>query len=260
VAASPLDDLALVSLDELVLHETIEPLRAERVRAEIARAGVLADPVVVTPAGPGRWLVLDGAHRTAALRSLGMRSAVVQVMTLSPAGAHLDSWAHDLPVGGVPHDLDAPGPVGGPVLVARVGRQAPDGTWADGVPVTGPADPVARAAVMSALARRYAGRPYRRAVPGTAVRPGVAARVRWAPWSAEDLLTLITARGTLPAGTTRFVLPGRVLGVRVGLSVLAAEPRGGEDGTGEHAEVVTALRRQTVRTYTEAVHVVEAGS
>ncbi len=254
MSASPLDGLATVALDDLVLHETTEPARADRVRQEIERAGVLADPVVVTPARDGRYLVLDGAHRTSALRSLGMRSVVVQVMPLSATAARLGSWAHDLPLGEVPRGLAAPGPVGGRTLVATVGGPSVDGAG-EGVPVTGPAEPLARAATMSAVARRYAGRPYVRAIPGTPVRPSVAARVSWAPWSAEDLLTLIAAGGMLPAGTTRFVLPGRVLGVRVALGALAAAP--GEDG---QAGLLDALRRQSVRTYTELVHVVEAGS
>lgn len=264
MSASPLDDLAMVALDRLVLHETTESARAQRVCAEIERAGVLADPLVVTPARDGRYLVLDGAHRTAALRSLAMVSVVVQVMPLSATGARLGSWAHDLPAGQVPPDLAAPAPVGGRTLVATVGGPSVDGASlnraslngaGEGVPVTGPTEPLARAAAMSAVARRYAGRPYTRAIPGTAVRPSVAARVSWAPWSAEDLLTLVVAGGILPAGTTRFVLPGRVLGVRVPLTALAAKP--GEDG---QPGLLDALRRQSVRTYTELVHVVEAGS
>lgn len=269
MSSSPLDDLAMVALDKLVLHETTESARAQRVCAEIERAGVLADPLVVTPARDGRYLVLDGAHRTAALRSLAMVSVVVQVMPLSATGARLGSWAHDLPAGQVPRDLAAPAPVGGRTLVATVGGPSVDGASlnrasldgaslngaGEGVPVTGPTEPLARAAAMSAVARRYAGRPYARAIPGTAVRPSVAARVSWAPWSAEDLLTLVVAGGILPAGTTRFVLPGRVLGVRVPLTALAAAP--GEDG---QPGLLDALRRQSVRTYTELVHVVEAGS
>lgn len=254
MSASPLDDLAMVALADLVLHETTEPQRADRVRRELERAEVLADPVVVTPARDGRHLVLDGAHRTAGLRSLGMRSVMVQVMALAATAARLGSWAHDLPTGEVPGGLASPGPVAGRTLVATVGGPSVAGSGG-GVAVTGPAEPLARAAAMSEVARRYAGRPYARAIPGTSVRPNVAARVSWAPWSAEDLLTLIDGGGVLPAGTTRFVLPGRVLGVRVPLSALAAAP--GEDG---QARLLDALRSQTVRTYTELVHVVEAGS
>lgn len=251
---SPLEDLNLVALDDLVLHEQTEPARARRVRDEIARAGVLADPVVVAPTGSGRWLVLDGAHRTAALRELGLRSAVVQVMPLSPARARLEGWSHDLPTGSVPAGLGSPGPVGGPALVATVERLDDVGRWSEPFAVTGPSEVAARASVTAAVAHRYAERPYARTLPGSPLRPGSAARVTWTPWSAADLMHLVELGITLPAGTTRFVLPGRVLGVRVGLSVLTPRP------TGATRAAVDELRHRVVRTYTEMVHVVEAGS
>ena len=251
---SPLDDLTLIALDDLVLHEHTQPARGARLRAEMARSGVLADPVVVTPTGSGRWLVLDGAHRTAALRELGLRSAVAQVMGLSPDGARLDSWSHDLPAESVPFGLGSPGPMGGPSLVATVERVDAAGRWGEPMAVTGPSELGARAMVTSAVARRYAERPYARTVPGSPIRPGSAARVTWTPWSAPDLVQLVETGITLPAGTTRFVLPGRVLGVRVSLATLVAEP------SEVPVSLLADLRRQSVRTYTELVHVVEAGS
>ncbi len=254
MSGSPLDSLALVALDDLVLHEQIEPARGARLKQEIARSEVLADPIVVTATGSGRWLVLDGAHRTVALRELGLRAAVVQVMALSPTGARLDSWSHDLPRDAIPVGLDGPGPIGGAALVATVERIDGTGRWSDPIAVTGPSEPGSRAMVTTAVARRYAALPYVRAVPGSPAHPGSGARVTWTPWSAADLVHLVEAGITLPPGTTRFVLPGRVLGVRVGLSMLVAEPADVPPG------VIEGLRGQAVRTYTELVHVVEAGS
>jgi hypothetical protein len=42
----------------------------------------------------GRYVVLDGASRVAALRELGIRDVVVQIVDYEPPGVELQSWCH----------------------------------------------------------------------------------------------------------------------------------------------------------------------
>lgn len=261
---SPLQLLTVVPVADLVLHEAVEPRRAAAVVAGMARSGVLTDPVVAVPGPDGRWLVLDGAHRTTALTTLGVGMALVQRMHLDgltpvpgpdpdATPARVDAWAHDI------RDVDpatlldgAAGVRGGPAVVATVtggGRTAV---------VRSGASLDERLAAMWALARRYDGAEYVRSQHDDPPREGAGVRVSWSPVEAADLLELAARKAEFPAGISRFVLPGRLLGLRVPLADLRRA--GTASGTVDPAvagALLQRLRELPIRHYREPVWVVE---
>lgn len=84
--------LRVVAADLVVLHEHIDPKRVARLAGRLDDEGVLQNPPVVTRVDE-RYLVLDGATRTAALKQLGMEHIVVQV--ISPEEElGLRTWYH----------------------------------------------------------------------------------------------------------------------------------------------------------------------
>jgi L-serine kinase (ATP) / ParB family transcriptional regulator, heme-responsive regulator len=85
-----LNDLRIVELSCLILHEAHDPARLARVREEIADEGVRRNPVIVAPYGD-RYLLLDGAHRARALGELGCRFAQVHLVELPERAG---SWGH----------------------------------------------------------------------------------------------------------------------------------------------------------------------
>lgn len=277
--ATPLHSLAVVPVGDLVLHEAVERRRADAVRDGIRRSGVLTDPIVAAPAPDGRWLVLDGAHRTTALAELGLSAALIQVMPVlglpaanpvasPPAGlavpdprhgARLDAWAHD--VAGV--DL-------GQLVGVRTGVERADGAGSDRavvatvstvdrvVEVWSAPDLPARLAAMWALARRYAQLPYVRRHPGDPGPTAGSVRVSWASARPEDLVALAATGATFPAGVSRFVVSGRVLGVRVPLAELTAAAPDGVVDEVLADRLLRRLSRLPARLYAEPVWVVES--
>lgn len=300
---SPLESLTVVPLASLVLHEAVEARRADAVRAGMAWSGVLTDPIVAAPAPDGRWLVLDGAHRTTALGALGVSAAVIQPMpvrgmavreidpgstapgaagggatgggatgdeaTGDEAGAQLSGWAHD--VAGIDPTLleEATGRFGwGPVDPSDrypAGGDRPDGgavvatVAAAGrtAVIRSASDLPSRLAAMWALAGRYATLPYARRQPGDPAAVGTT-RITWAPPRPADLVGLAGLGATFPAGVSRFIVRGRVLGVRVPLAELVTAAPGGVVDAVLARRLLDRLGRLPVRLYQEPVWVVEA--
>ncbi len=85
-----LEDLRLVDLECLILHEAHDEDRLLRLRKRIEDEGEQRNPVIVSP-HEDRYLVLDGAHRVRALRELGSRFALVQ--TVEPP-EKAEGWGH----------------------------------------------------------------------------------------------------------------------------------------------------------------------
>ncbi len=85
-------NLHMVPTSEVVTHETIDQRRVNRLRQEFERDGILTDPPVVA-FWDGRYVVLDGATRTTTLRQMGMKHLIVQLV--SPGqDITLHTWSH----------------------------------------------------------------------------------------------------------------------------------------------------------------------
>lgn len=94
VSAPGLDlpNLSVVSLAQLVLHEDADERRVGALAQKLQADGVLKNPPIVAPMADGRFVVLDGANRTSALRLLGVPNVVVQVADYGEVT--LDTWFH----------------------------------------------------------------------------------------------------------------------------------------------------------------------
>ena len=89
-----LPDLRVVAMDQIVLHEDADERRVSALTQRLQAEGVVKNPPVVAPldAEQERFVVLDGANRTSALRILGVPDIVVQVCDY--AEVELSTWHH----------------------------------------------------------------------------------------------------------------------------------------------------------------------
>ena len=71
--------LRFVALEKLLLHEEDDPYRVQRIVDSITRDGFLRNPPIVAEY-QSKYIVLDGATRITALRAMGFRDAMVQVV------------------------------------------------------------------------------------------------------------------------------------------------------------------------------------
>ena len=91
--------LRIVHLDDVLLHEEIETNRVEKLVARLKQDRLLKNPPIAAQF-ESRYIVLDGASRTTALRRIHCRDIVVQIVDYLNPGITLETWNHML--------LDAP--------------------------------------------------------------------------------------------------------------------------------------------------------
>lgn len=92
-----LSTLQLVDVDKVCLHEEHEHVRLRKTCMRIASDGVLRHPPIAMKMTDGRYLILDGAHRTYALKDLGCQRIPVQVVR--PDEVDFYAWSHLIEAG-----------------------------------------------------------------------------------------------------------------------------------------------------------------
>jgi L-serine kinase (ATP) / ParB family transcriptional regulator, heme-responsive regulator len=209
---SSLEDLFLVDLGCLILHEAHDEDRLVNLRERIEAEREQRNPIIVSP-HEDRYLVLDGAHRVRALAELRSRFALVQVVE-PPEKA--EGWGHLLDgVGRAELDniegievSDRPGDA----LLAEVETAGGETLLlsAKGDGLRG------RVQALWNLQSFYPrGAVVRRVEPdGTARLSGGEALIRYQPFTPGELAEIVDSGTVLPAGITRFRVRERVLGVR----------------------------------------------
>lgn len=249
-----LDDLRLVRLADLILHETHDPDRLERLRERLREESVQRNPVIVSPCNGG-YLVLDGAHRVHATKGLGNHLILVQVTGMPET---LESWSHVISarhldrLRSMRHLRISDRPEGEAAAVV----ESADGGRLHVLPVEKGLSGEVRA--LCELQEVYPeGEVVRRADPAVpiALEEGQA-RVLYRSFAPDELVRLVGDGHVLPAGITRFRVKERVLGVRYPIARM-------QDGdlearNGELREFVgRCLEANRVRRYDEPVVVFE---
>ncbi|MDQ3795665.1 MAG: hypothetical protein M3316_08390 [Actinomycetota bacterium] len=206
-----LNDLRLVELERLILHEAHDENRLASLRVRIDAEGEQRNPVIVSSQGDC-CLVLDGAHRVRALKDLGCWLVLAQFVE-PPERA--ESWAHLLDgvgldmvrgVEGVEVSERCTGPPLAEVEIAG-GKKIYLRSREEGL--------LAEVRTLWALQSLYPEGVVRRVEPNGAL--GLAEGkviVRYRPFAPDELVEIVRSGAVLPAGITRFRVRGRVLGVR----------------------------------------------
>lgn len=181
---------AVVPVDSLVQHETVQPERLDALLDDVRVRGILV-PIHVTPAGQD-WMVVDGAHRAASARALGWREVRVHIVDI-PRSARVAGWTH----------VVSPEAAGRLAARAEAVPARDRGVLAHGrrggVPFEILGDPT-DVAELHRVAGLYRDEPYLRvAWPDDAA----ADRITWLPPRWGELTRTVRAQGPLPAGVTR---------------------------------------------------------
>lgn len=79
----------LVPLERLLAHEELEPDKPDRVVDDIRRRRIVEEPLLVAS---GDFVVLNGHHRLAALRTLHARRAPCWLVDYERTDVHLQPW------------------------------------------------------------------------------------------------------------------------------------------------------------------------
>ncbi|MCA9898763.1 MAG: ParB N-terminal domain-containing protein, partial [Anaerolineales bacterium] len=93
VEVSTVLPLRVVPMDKVVPHEHFDQKRVDRLAGRLEDDGLLGNPPVVIESEDGRYIVLDGATRTTAMKQLGYKHGIVQVISTED-GLGLHTWYH----------------------------------------------------------------------------------------------------------------------------------------------------------------------
>lgn len=263
--------LRIVPLEKVIPHEAYDPRRVADLAARLEADGRLVNPPVVAE-WDNHYVVLDGATRTTALKQLGYPHTIVQVVAPDKEGVQLHTWYHVISGGDVAGLLEALREVPDLNLTAvpldhiqesmrahsalaylitadnrgfliEVAPEA-EGDWLD---------------VLNATVDRYTtwGRVERTLTTDREVLraqyPEMVGLVVFPQFRPETVLRIAAEGRVMPAGITRFVIPGRVLRLNAPLERLRAdEPIGAKSAWLDHL-VQEKLARRRVRYYQEPV-------
>jgi D-3-phosphoglycerate dehydrogenase len=262
--------LLVVPAEQVLPHEHTDQKRVDALAVSLTTAGRLVNPPIVTPWGD-QYVVLDGATRSAALRQLGYPYLIVQVVPTDREGFALHTWyhvvSHERPAGELLRLLESlPGlrltPV--PLDQAHALLRSRDalcylidrGEQAYLAETDGESEPLT---VLNGLVDTYTRWGHvERSLQADfgrllGLHPNLRALVVFPQFTPETVFG-VAARGELmPAGLTRFIIPGRILRLNLELEQLRrAEPLAAKRAWFEQF-LADKLSRSKLRYYQEPV-------
>lgn len=231
--------LRIVPVSELLLHEQHDAQRTGPLVQRLQSDGVLRNPPIVAPIDGGQsYVVLDGANRVTAMRSLQIDHIAVQVVDYEGAELVLDCWHHL--VDGLSSEqfrrilkdvvgvrCESTELAHAQALLARrevlAFVQYPDGeVW--GFHARGDLHDRTRRLNDVVDAYKSRGRIYRTSTHHLPtllpLHDEVAALVVFPRFAPAEIVDLARIGACLPAGITRHLIPGRALRINLPLEIL----------------------------------------
>lgn len=232
--------LRIVPLDDVVLHEQVEMKRVDRLMTRLQSDRVLMNPPIVARSND-RYIVLDGATRTTALRRISCCDILVQVVDYDAPGIVLETWNHMLLNMPVEPFLEALEKVPG----LRVEAETVDGATdaldrRDSIATLALADGRVfslctdgslpeQARVLNQVVAAYEGKGEMYRVAHTDVEQLItehgklSALVIFPRYRKDEIRQLAMNGSKLPMGVTRHIIPGRALRLNIPLDVLESD-------------------------------------
>ena len=273
IIVEPLLPLRIVPSERVFPHELIDEKRVNRLAKRLTEAGLLKNPPLVMET-KGGYMVLDGATRSAALRRMGLPHMLVQVFTAEAEGMQLNTWYHvirqldktaliqliqDLPeVDLIASDLDS---------VAE--EQIELGSlctlnFVDGeIFLVQPKPGANRIEALNKLTVAYIDAGLISRTLNQNVRQlqheyeDMIALAVFPKYEVEQVLQLALAGRRLPAGITRFIVPGRILRVNIELSVLKSDQSLRDKNHWLQEYLIFKQKEGRIRFYTEPVYLLD---
>ena len=232
---SALLPLAVVPMDKIMPHESIDQKRVDRLKARLEDMGRLANPPIVTPL-EDRYMVLDGATRTAAMKQLGFPHAVVQITT-EEQGLGLHTWYHVIQNIGTKELKALLDSLPDISLEPVEADQAADRMFEYGALcylhfsngnayLVQPAVGVNRLDALNLLTETYIEAAYvDRTLESDLARlkaefTDLTALVVFPEYTVGQVMQVTLSGRYFPAGITRFIIPGRILRINADLDIL----------------------------------------
>lgn len=273
--ASETLDLEVVPIEQVVPHEYIDMKRVNRLMGQLEAEGRLVNPPITTY-WKGRYIILDGATRYSSLQRLGYPYAIVQVVDKDQAGFQLHTWYHAISaeddVKGMQFEKLAErlASIDGLILrdispdEAQSALQAPRSLCyfidrSGRLTMAEATDDASKLVVMNAIVNTYNewGAVERTLLTDIdrllAQFPKLVAVAVYPQFQPEDVFDAAAEGNLLPAGLTRFVIPGRILRLNADLTRLKLDEPLAEKRAWFNEFLTGKLSRSRLRVYQEPV-------
>lgn len=263
--------LIFVPVDKLLIHEWHDDQRTPPLIERILASRQFRNPPIVTPLrdGSGRYMVLDGANRTTALRQMGYPHALVQLVQPDDQGLKLLNWNHA--VWGLAPPAFLEGIRSIPDAQVLPGKSDRASLWGDRdlaivqLPhgerhsvCTAEPDLVKRVGLLNAVVDSYITRASLDRTSDWSVVRLVAAYkdlsglVIFPRFDVKQVLNLAGQGCLLPSGITRFQVSPRALHVNYPLAALASSDSLEEKNAALQDWLKERVARKGIRYYSEA--------
>lgn len=264
--------LSFLKIDDVIIHEWHDDQRTPPLIERIREAGLFRNPPIVAPLhdGSGRFMVLDGANRITALRSMGFPDVLVQVVEPDHPGLCLENWNHVLwemdpktllaEIRAIPdvHPVVL-GEQGQPNIMDDCGLaqvQVPRGKKF--TLCSGTEELVTKVALLNAIVDSYKNRckldrsMARDVQELEDVYTSLSGLIIFPQFKIQDVLFLAGSGYLLPTGITRFTVSPRALHVNYPLYELAADKSLAEKNEALQRWVQNRINKKGIRYYAEA--------
>lgn len=261
--------LKVVRLDQVRLHEDIDPWRVRRLIVRLQRQGILRNPLIVSGCDDTTYNVLDGATRATALAEMGVLHVVVQEASYQDPQICLSRWHHvvvGLPASRLVSELKA-------IPDLSIVNCDPEGIHAEvssrrslfGVitrdghafSFSGGSVIADQARMLKQVVQTYRGRAevHRTTDASLALLapqyPDLCAIVVFPLFTPDEVTHFAQNESKLPMGITRHIIGGRALGLNIPLDLLSGDQSLEEKDAWLRALILRRIRRHQVRLYEE---------
>lgn len=266
--------LSIVALEHVVLHEEIEHKRVDKLMERLRTERVLKNPPMVAQVndnGTPRYVVLDGASRSSALRQLNIPDILVQIVDYHSPQVKLDSWHHlllDITPAGLRRELDEVSCVSMVEMDEEQARRELDERkilaylkFTDGrsAGLRCSDDLAEQARALNEVVRSYEAKVELYRVSSTNLEQLVADPKRLAAvmvfprYTPDEIIQLALSGARVPMGITRHIIPGRALRVNLPLDILESNQSLSDKNQWLDAWLQEKMKNRNVRYYQEPV-------
>ncbi len=268
-----LPEMQIVDVQSMEPHENIDQGRSQRLIRALQTQGFLKNPPAVwrIEGDEERYVVLDGANRTMAVRNMGFPHMLVQIAN---EGVEVKNWNHILSEGDLSPLLENMQRISGLDVTetdefraaAALAREEtiaymvlPDGvTWqlgAEGVGIT------EKLALLTEFVKLYEDRFRRERTTTenlnglTSVFPDMNCLIVYPQFTVSDVVEVASSGQLFPSGLTRFLISPRALRINFPLAMLADRSPVGEKRKALEEWIRLRVEQRRVRYYAESTFV-----
>ena len=264
--------LKVVPAERVYLHENTDERRVTDLARRLTEDGILSNPPVVVESDD-HYVVLDGATRVTAFKTLRIPHVIVQLVS-PQAGVNLQTWFHAI------RNID-------PAQLLKVLDEIPEisvrstdsqhvlnemfdyggichiRTVDDRFFLVCPAPEVNHLQALNRLTETYIDASHVSRTLDDDIAslreeyPDFSALVIFPKYTVEQILQIAAAGQAVPAGITRFIIPGRVLRINMDLEFLKSDASLLEKNMRLRQFVNDKLGKGEVRYYAEPVYLLD---